>query len=466
MSTAPSHPQVERYIRKLRSHLGHLSEADRDEIAREIEGHVIERWEADSKGALDAASLAGVFGKVGTPEFIAAQYCEQRGWAPPPKRHRLRNGLLIGLGIVILLIAGFSYMATRFILGPIAGFLGGKGSVIEINENGIKILDGKISIGEDGIRIGGVLEIGGDDGERALAGDGIPDGIFLDRLLEMKSVAEEEGTDVIAAAGLDHVTVDVKNALVVIQGGDADEARLTFVEKAYGRDADAARRALAQTEIRRSLVGSELKVETVYPDRLPAGVRTMSVEIRMTVPKRAGASVEMKNGKIDVADLGGSVTFDAKNGKATVADIGGNLGVDFKNGTVTARGIGGSATLEMKNGHVTLSNVRGDATVEMLNGPLAIEGVGGNLNLESKNAPVTVGGVAGDITVDAKTGPVTLSLVPNYEFTLKGEASIGKISCNFPVHQDGDEVTATVGKGTHAVNVSTKIGSVTITKGM
>jgi regulator of RNase E activity RraA len=42
---------------------------------------------------------------------------------------------------------------------------------------------------------------------------------------------------------------------------------------------------------------------------------------------------------------------------------------------------------------------------------------------------------------------------------------MGKISCDFPVYQEGNEVRAKVGAGTHSVNVESTIGSVTITNG-
>ena len=105
--------RIRSYIKKLQKNLKHLSDADRDEIVKEIEGHIVERWEIDSKGKLDDASLVGVLGKLGTPESIAAQYCEQRGWATPPPKHTVRNTILVITAIVLFIIFGTVYDIDR-----------------------------------------------------------------------------------------------------------------------------------------------------------------------------------------------------------------------------------------------------------------------------------------------------------------------------------------------------------------
>lgn len=420
--------RIDRYVSKLKRSLNHLSQTDRDDIAREIEGHIAERWEVDSNGAFDDESLSGVFGKMGTPESLAAQYCEQRGWALPPPKHTLRNTILAALAIILLFVFGMSYIATRYVISPIVDLISGKGKIIKVDEKGVDVLNGMISVkeGKDGndevrVNIPGSVDIQVSDDE-----DGVE--INFDTLLKMKNVAEEKGVYVDAAGSADSIALDVKNAKLVLKGADTNDVKIEFTKTAHGSDAKAGKEALEAVKITHSVEGSTFVVDSVYPRKYPDGVSSVSLDLTITVPEKMEAAIDVKNYKLVAENLGGRVKLNAKNGSAKISKIGG-------------------AAISMKNGSVDIENTGGDVSVDM------------------KNGSVSIKDARGDIEVDSKMGSVNIALAKGYEFTLEGESMMGKINCDFPVERDGNEVSAKIGSGRHELRVESKMGSVNIERG-
>ncbi len=152
-----NNPLIKRYIKILGRRLSHLSKTDRDDITREIEEHIIERWDNDSEGVFDDESLKGVLGKMGAPETIAAQYCEQRGWAIPPKKHSVRNTVLVIVAVIVALCIGGGYFSYKYVLFPFVAMF--KGSLVEIDDDGVRVFNDAISVTDDGVKIKGIVDI-------------------------------------------------------------------------------------------------------------------------------------------------------------------------------------------------------------------------------------------------------------------------------------------------------------------
>lgn len=112
--------------------------------------------------------------------------------------------------------------------------------------------------------------------------------------------------------------------------------------------------------------------------------------------------------------------------------------------------------LTTKDGRVDISS--GDVELSNFEGP--IEG-----DLSSGELTVTMDSLKGDMTFDVSSGGVKLDLPEKASFKLKGQASSGDISCNFPLKdqkiEDGD-ISGVSGSGKYAVDVSVSSGNVDI----
>ncbi|MGG3912291.1 LiaG family protein [Rossellomorea vietnamensis] len=112
--------------------------------------------------------------------------------------------------------------------------------------------------------------------------------------------------------------------------------------------------------------------------------------------------------------------------------------------------------LSTEDGKVEISS--GDVELSNFEGPL--EG-----DLSSGELTVTMDSLKGDLTFDVSSGGVKLDLPEKASFKLKGQASSGDISCNFPLKdqkiEDGD-ISGVSGSGQYIIDVSVSSGNVDI----
>lgn len=469
MSATRSHPSIDKYLRKLRSELSHLGGVDRDDISREIEEHIRERWETDSGGTYDDESLRGVLGKMGTPEYIAAQYCEQRGWARPPKKHTLQNAVIVAAALIVLSVTGVSYIGMKFILAPFMNLF--RGSIVEVDDQGVRIMNDAISVTEDGVKIRGIVNIDASN-EGVKIGDSIS---FknIRKLMKEKELVSESGNLLVPATDIDKVALDFIHSRVGIKGAKAGVVEIKFTKKVYGDNLANAKEALRLMDVSHEREGNSISIGARDPyfnegifdsKKYPNGVSAIAYDVEMTIPEKVNADVDGKNCEMSISGIRGNVNADVMYGSADIADIGGDVSVDGKYGRLALRNIAGSATVDAKYGKVSAEDIKGDLTLDNNYGKSKIMRVGGAATFESKYGNIEVEGVAGDVNVDSKYGDIDLKLLPNYGFRLEGESKYGSIKCDFPTDKDGDLITATVGDGKKNIVVSSTYGSVNIKK--
>lgn len=458
-------PAIVRYINKLNRPLKHLSSTDREEIVREIEGHIMERWEIDSKGTFDEESLKGVLGKMGTPEMIAAQYCEQRGWARPPKNHTVRNTILIICAIFAVTILGVTYFGSRYIVRPALdafGIVKGGGRLIKIGDDGIEILGGKISISDDGIKVGDIISIGeGEEvGEEAGKGEGKLE-INIKGSLDFKLAKDATETFTIPAKDINSIILNNKNGSIEINGADVEEIEVDYRKKVYGPDKEKAGQIISNLKLDYRKEGDKVFLEGNYPAK-PSGITGFGLDIELTVPKRISATIIGNNGSIEVEGLSGRLDVDSSNGSVEVSGIGGGVAISVKNGRVEAGKIGGDAQVKTSTGSIEVSGVKGNAILKSNIGRMEVTDVGGSLQAETSTGAAEVSGVAGDIRVGTKIGRIEVNLLRDYGFTMSAEANVGSVDCDFPTTKSGKMVSAKVGDGSHTIELSTNTGSIDV----
>jgi hypothetical protein len=453
---------VERYLKRLSRELSHLGRADRDDIVREIEEHILERWESDSGGAFDEESLRGVFGKLGSAESIAAQYCEQRGWARPPKRHTARNAALTIVGIIILTFVIGTYATYKFIISPVVGAF--KDSVVEVDDSGVRVLNGAVSVTDEGVKVRGIVDIKASDEGVEIGGHNKMYGIK--KLLAMEPIAEKTGSLTIPASDFAKMKLTLKSGKLSMSGGPSDKIEVSFVKKVYGTDKAKAAKIVDEMDLKQKKDGKTIDIEAVNPlpqvGDYPDGIYGVTYEIAASVPKRLEADIDCKYCISDVSKLAGPLRMDVKYGSTKIDEIEKSLVIDDNYGSLEARKIGGDVDVNGKYGTLDVEDVAGKMNLDNSYGTSTIKGVGGDFNADSKYGQMDLSGVRGNMNISSKYGEIDIDLMDGYGFAFQADSKYGSIDCDFPTQKNGDQLTARVGDGNHKVMIDAKYGSVDV----
>jgi hypothetical protein len=145
-----------------------------------------------------------------------------------------------------------------------------------------------------------------------------------------RDVACDVRESTIAAPRGGRVVVDGgMNGGVTVRGWDRSEIRVVAKMQAQARSEADARDLLRDIRIETS--GARIRADG------PRGGRNegWSVSFEVYVPRRSDLELETHNGGIRVADVDGSVTFDAVNGGVRLDNLAGNVRGDTQNGGVT-----------------------------------------------------------------------------------------------------------------------------------
>ena len=138
------------------------------------------------------------------------------------------------------------------------------------------------------------------------------------------------------------------------------------------------------------------------------------------------------------------------------------------NGDVDADGVAGDGTYRSTNGDVTVSGVGGFVTVESTNGDLDASDVDGLDGATTTNGDVTVDvpALRGDATCRSRNGDVTAAVADDLSATVtlatdNGDAAVEGVSMTVD-SSDDHRVEGVMGDGTHALEVRSTNGDVTL----
>jgi lia operon protein LiaG len=164
-----------------------------------------------------------------------------------------------------------------------------------------------------------------------------------------------------------------------------------------------------------------------------SGNFTMSGESDSTKWKLDELSVDMGSGNMELNDI-----------ETNVFEHDGSSGDLIVDGLTTKEG-----RVEISSGDVKLSKYEGPLEGELSSGELS----------------VTMDSLKGDLSFDVSSGGVNLDLPEDAGFKLKGQASSGDISCNFPLKDqkiENGDISGVAGSGQYIIDVSVSSGNVDI----
>lgn len=187
--------------------------------------------------------------------------------------------------------------------------------------------------------------------------------------------------------------------------------------------------------------GSDVRVETKYPEQRSRRNISFRVDYEIVMPARsplrletsfgdvsveglrARADITGGHGLVSVRDIGAAVKIDSRFGAIDVSNIRGNAVISNQNGKISARGISGEARITDRFGEVRVDNA-GSLIVENGNGAIIVSDVKGSARLESSFGAIRVSDVGGGLKVTNQNGSVQVEKVSGDAFVA---TSFGKI---------------------------------------
>lgn len=238
--------------------------------------------------------------------------------------------------------------------------------------------------------------------------------------------AEETVTEEYDADGVGTLTVDSTDGDITVDSEERDSVAVTGTKRASGEQ------ELDSVRLEHSRDGGTLSLAVEVEDRVFSLFRpTPTMELDIVVPETLDfVDAGTTNGDVEVS-TDARVTAETTNGEIAVQDCA-LVRAETTNGDVTGRRLEGGGAADSTNGDIDLafSEVREDLTAETTNGDVDI-GIPASadvtISLETTNGDLDIDGLD-DVTVDV----------------------------------DGTSMEATNGAGTHALEVETTNGDITI----
>lgn len=274
---------------------------------------------------------------------------------------------------------------------------------------------------------------------------------------------------------------------VRVTGGSGNEIRVEATKRVRHRNAEQAKRLLADLRVEMNNVNGRVEVRTVYPRRGAYGERGISARVDYVITVPAGIMVAVKS-------ISGDVLVSGVRGEVRAETVSGDVGVDSTpnlavaktvSGDVTARDIGGPGTL-------VLSTVSGSVIASGLKvRALEAGSVSGDVRLSGMQVErVEAKSVSGNIEFDAPlaragryqftshSGNVRIVISGGTGFELDADTFSGSVRSDVPVtlrsvgRDDRDRrrstsnraIRGSYGDGSAILSVRSHSGSVVITK--
>ena len=229
-------------------------------------------------------------------------------------------------------------------------------------------------------------------------------------------VATEQERRTIPADEAPFILVETFNGRISVQGGADPVVEVRITRRGSGTSQDRAERDLENVRI---------DVETA-PDRIAITARRTGDP--SASPGNSGADLEV------IVPAGASVELRTSNGRVEAANVTGSIVVRTSNGSVTTRG-GHDLDLDTTNGDVSVNGPEGRLRVSTSNGGIDILSARDVvLSARTSNAAIVFSGTLapGSHALATTNGDCSISLPGDAAFAIEGTTTNGTVRTDFP----------------------------------
>jgi len=211
------------------------------------------------------------------------------------------------------------------------------------------------------------------------------------------------------------------NGEIEVVTWDRDEIRIEARKKARGSSDEDLQTALDSLEVIIGETAGGVTIETRFPSHGVMGRArnrvSLSVDYRITMPKKADLDLETVNGQVDISGVRGDLSIDTTNGGIIVKESGGRVSAESTNGGISVELAeltdGADMSFKTTNGGIKLflpTTVRASLTARTTNGsiqtefPITVQGKLARTRLEGD-----INGGGGKIELRTTNGGIRIS---------------------------------------------------------
>jgi Putative adhesin/Domain of unknown function (DUF5668) len=287
-------------------------------------------------------------------------------------------------------------------------------------------------------------------------------------------------------------TVKIVNdrGAVNISISNNDKIEITAHKKIRAEGQDEANKRNGQTKPQINVSGN---LVTINANTRGAGDHPVTVDLNVSIPRKAAVTVAAQRGDVNVMGRDGTVEISNQRGDVVVDDVNGDVSLNMDHGTVnmghsTVRvsQVSGDVSVQGRSDEVTISDVKGSVHLngeftdslklskigkavsfkssrtdlelaklagdldldsdslraDSITGPLRVstrskditlEGVSGDARIQNENSGVELGlKSAGNIQIDNRNGDITVGLPDKLGFKVDARSQGGEVQANFP----------------------------------
>lgn len=236
-------------------------------------------------------------------------------------------------------------------------------------------------------------------------------------------------TQVLSKESIKQVNVETSGGSIMVQGSNADEARIEMYVTANGNIT-----GISKEEIKKRLEDNYIVKINVAGGVLNASAKnknndwnwkkSLSISFKVYVPGDISSDLSTSGGSIKLGNLNGSQVFRTS---------GGSLKIDHVSGKIDGKTSGGSINVSYANDDVDLSTSGGSITADNCKGNLQLSTSGGSLHLTALSGDIdasTSGGridgedISGELSARTSGGSVNLR---NIRASLEASTSGGSM---------------------------------------
>jgi len=243
------------------------------------------------------------------------------------------------------------------------------------------------------------------------------------------------------------VSVETFNGRISVVTGSDTSIDIRVVKRGSGTSQADAERDLAMVEHTITQEPGRVTITVRRLDR-PLTLGNSGADVELAVPLDAALELRTSNGRIESANVTGSILARTSNGGVTIRD-GDDVDAETSNGPLSVSAAGGRLELRTSNGSLDVI-----AAEEAL------------VSAETSNGAISFSGslAAGDHAFRTSNAALSISMPTDSEFTMDGHTSNASVSSSFPLAVAQDALTGSVGEEPDVrISAVTSNGDLTVT---
>src|SRR6266478_4798289 len=262
------------------------------------------------------------------------------------------------------------------------------------------------------------------------------------------------------------VTVRGGRGDIVVRASDEREIRVSGKVSVKSWNENSAKKVSEQVSAEIVQNGDGFEVR---PTGVGGGGSRVSVDLDVTVPKKAAVTIHSENGDIEVRGTAGDVSMDMRHGDAKISDVKGDVRISGRGGSVEVVNASGSFTIngefvgpiradkvakgvrfvshrtdltltqlsghmEAASGNLEVVDAPGNLNVRTRDEDITIENAGGKVKIEDRNGNIQVrfsSPPKDDIEITNASAAITLTLPESSSFEILADCHSGEIDSEF-----------------------------------